>query len=576
MVPEDLRYTPQVKSDIIIQRRQVSMAPVEGMSVYMRDGTNTITFNVQGHKNTNQLLDTKSAFFTWQCKFKGGYPVEDVSNLVEEIIISSNGRVLERIRHAQYINWYLKMYQMSRKSKRRLGKREGYSKYEDPTLRYRHFEDVAAAVVQANGTPVPATYTGTVAGAAAKTINPHPASGLAVNHGGMGDHGFIRSDDTISGPTGWNNNEANTDDQERFSDNVGYDYHQVNRNFTGLQANGIAPGGEEPGWPRSLAGGDVQPSGAFGWKEMKFRLKASGLLSCEKMLPIGWMPLTIQLRLSDKMRCTDKGTDNFDYAIKRPRMHFSVCTVGQAYAAAMAQRLRGPGITINAKLFDTHFKIIDSDEQIVIPCNKQRLSKVYMMLHDEKASNSAVKNAFRSSVCGDYITRENLTTSGGVTRGDQCLVSYQFQVGTEVNEPVALVDQGKSLHNVGDRRNGNGGQNPNTGMAFLEAYLKSIGAVNGHEQDIEYWGRDNNPLCNDWEGGDLLQTFLSKYFVAVYDGEKFLGSAVESGVDVEAGKDIVCDLRFANAGPAVPVRAMALIQYHAQFIVRENSVDLSY
>ena len=74
------------------------------------------------------------------------------------------------------------------------------------------------------------------------------------------------------------------------------------------------------------------------------------------------------------MRCTDKGAQTFNYAIKRPRMHFSVCTVGQAYAAAMQQRLRGPGITINAKLFDTHFKIINSDEQLVIPCNKQRNS----------------------------------------------------------------------------------------------------------------------------------------------------------------------------------------------------------
>ena len=64
MVPDALRYVPQVKSDIIIQRRDVSMAPVEGMNMYQRDGTNTITFNVQGHKNTNQLLDTNSAYFT--------------------------------------------------------------------------------------------------------------------------------------------------------------------------------------------------------------------------------------------------------------------------------------------------------------------------------------------------------------------------------------------------------------------------------------------------------------------------------------------------------------------------------
>ena len=108
MVPDELRYVPQVKSDIIIQRREVAMAPVEGMNVYQRDATNTITFNVQGHKTVNQLLDTKSLYFTWQVKFANGYPVEDVSNLIEEVIISSNGRVLERIRHFQYIQWYLK------------------------------------------------------------------------------------------------------------------------------------------------------------------------------------------------------------------------------------------------------------------------------------------------------------------------------------------------------------------------------------------------------------------------------------------------------------------------------------
>jgi len=114
-------------------------------------------------------------------------------------------------------------------------------------------------------------------------------------------------------------------------------------------------------------------------------------------------------------------------------------------------------------------------------------------------------------------------------------------------------------------------------MAYFEAYLKSIGAVNGHEQDVEYWGRDLDPLkCQAHSGGDALQTFLHKYFVAVYDGEKFLGSAVESGVDTEAGKDIVCDLRFKGGKPYGDTRVMALICYHAQFVIKENSVDLSY
>jgi len=530
MVPDSLRYTPQVKSDIIIQRREVSMAPVEGMSVYQRDATNTITFNVQGHKTTNQLLDSKSLYFTWQCKFRDGYPVEDVSNLVEEIIISSNGRVLERIRHAQYIQWYLKQYEMSRPSKARLGKREGFNRYEDDTVQ----------------------------------MHSQPAAG-----GHSSDHGFSNVGAFQDGP-------ATNAFFNRQSDNLGYDYYQVNRMFHDAEA---ATGGRVTGWPQAAAGAGAVADG-FGWKLMKFRLKASGLLSCDKMLPIGWCPLTVQLRLSDKRRCTDKGGVAFDYAIKRPRMHFSVCTCGQAYASAMQQRLRGPGITINMKLYDTFFQIINSDKQIVIPSNKQRLSKVYLMFHDETAANEPSKNAFRTSVTGAYINAEGLVGgSGNGKTGDNCLMSYQFQVGTEVSEPVALQDQSKGL-NVFSRADGDvaaTGSNPNTGMEFLEAYLKSIGAVNGHEQDVEYWGRTLDPLrCKPHEGGELLQTFLSKYFVAVYDGEKFLGSAIESGVDTEAGKDIVCDLRWRNSKPFNEVRVMALICYHAQMVIKENSVEMSY
>ena len=94
----------------------------------------------------------------------------------------------------------------------------------------------------------------------------------------------------------------------------------------------------------------------------------------------------------------------------------------------------------------------------------------------------------------------------------------------------------------------------------------------------KFWGRDLDPLhCNDWEGGDLLQTFLSKYFCCVYDGEKLLGSRVETGVDTEAGKDIVVDLRWAdnNARP-MKTRVMVLIQYHCQVVLKENDVQLSF
>ena len=67
MVPEELRFVPQVKSDIIIQRRNVKLAPIEAANEYTRNGTNTITFNVQGHRELSQLLDTKSMYFRWGC-----------------------------------------------------------------------------------------------------------------------------------------------------------------------------------------------------------------------------------------------------------------------------------------------------------------------------------------------------------------------------------------------------------------------------------------------------------------------------------------------------------------------------
>ena len=531
MVPDSLRYVPQVKSDIIIQRREVSMAPVEGMNVYQRDATNTITFNVQGHKTTNQLLDSKSLYFTWHCKFKDGYPVEDVSNLIEEVIISSNGRVLERIRHFQYIQWYLKQYEMSRPSKMRLGKREGFSKYEDET-------------VQLNSQPV-AIYPVTNAAGA------QDAGDAARQVTVAGDHGFQNSTEF--------EDEKTDNHKTAMRDNLGYYYEQRNRNFTAA-----GKGATADGWPKS---GDGDAAGnltdGFGYKLMKFRIKASGLLSCDKMLPIGWCPLTVQFRLSDKMRCTDKGDNDFDYAIKRPRMHFSVCTCGQAYASAMQQRLRGPGITLNMKLFDTFFQIIKEDKQIVIPSNKQRLSKVYLMLHDEQATTKPNMNSFRSSVCGTNTVNYGLKSvdAAGTETDDSklCLQSYQFQVGTEVSEPVTLEDTSKGL-SVYTKVDAEMEANPNSGMAFLEAYLKSIGAVNGHEQDVEYWGRTLDPdKCKPHEGGDLLQTFLHKYFVAVYDGEKFLGSAIESGVDTEAGKDIVCDLRWSGGSARRNVRVMALI-----------------
>ena len=146
MVPEELRYVPQVKSDIIIQRRDVTLAPTEAANTYTRTGTNTITFNIQGHKELSQLLDTKSMYFSWQVKFVGAYPVEDVANLIEEVIISSNGRPIERIRHAQYIQHFVRGYGLSRESKSRLGKRAGFQRVEDRTVQF--YRNTSPAVLQ--------------------------------------------------------------------------------------------------------------------------------------------------------------------------------------------------------------------------------------------------------------------------------------------------------------------------------------------------------------------------------------------------------------------------------------------
>ena len=54
-------------------------------------------------------------------------------------------------------------------------------------------------------------------------------------------------------------------------------------------------------------------------------------------------------------------------------------------------------------------------------------------------------------------------------------------------------------------------------------------------------------------------------------------------MDTEAGQDIVLDLRWKGGQPAPTaisnaksVRVMALICYHAQMVIKENSVEMSY
>ena len=555
MVPEELRFVPQVKSDIIIQRRNVTLAPIEAANEYTRDGTNTITFNIQGHRELSQLLDTKSMYFTWHCKFQNAYPVEDIAMLIEEIIISSNGRTIERIRHAQYIQHFVRGYGLSRKAKARLGKRCGFQRVEDRTMQtYKNPTIVAAGAVSSFGYGTRVSPTTVTAPFAAATAADAPNAPIIGN---TGYNDFVDSLDGDGGNGNW-------EKYSRMGDNLGYDRYQVARVGAGATAAGQWGG-------NSIAVANAN-TGFGDYKLMKFRLPCSGLLSLDKMLPIGWMPLTIQLRLSDKARATDSlGTVAgrvFDYTIQRPRLHMNVCSVGQAYASAMQQRLRGPGITLNTKMFDTFFQIITTDKQIVIPSNKQRLSKVWVMFHSNNADTTQNLNAFRSSVNGGPIH-----SAADYANYNQCLQSYQFQVGTEVSEAVTLE---KTSGDLVPKTTPAGAANVNSGLPFLEAYLRAIGAVNGHEQDTEFWGRDIDPRCNEWEGGDLLQTFLAKYFACVYDGEKLLGSSVETGVDTESGKDIVVDLRFATGQPVAATRVQVLIQYHCQVVIKENDVSLSF
>ena len=144
-----------------------------------------------------------------------------------------------------------------------------------------------------------------------------------------------------------------------------------------------------------------------------------------------------------------------------------------------------------------------------------------------------------------------------------------------------------------ENKSGKVGSGPNTGQAFLEQYLRAIGAVNGNKDKVEFWGKDLDMRCKDHCGGKLLDTFLCKYFCLCYDGEKLLGDPdIETGVDTGGGKDIVLDLRFnrglkVNAAPggggqAAHVvcpqgkRIMFLIEYHCQLHVRDNDVSRSF
>ena len=301
------------------------------------------------------------------------------------------------------------------------------------------------------------------------------------------------------------------------------------------------------------------------------------------------MPLTIQLRLSDARRCSNKGMTG--YTISRPRMHCQMLSVSQATAAAFRQRMRGPGITLNYKAWDTFFQIVDNSRQIVVPSNKQRLSKVWVLFLNDAAQNDPTLDAFRSCIQGTGVggvglglPRNRLAYPGAnhdyARLWDNCpgLLSAQFQVGAELSEAVTTENRSGKVAAE---------DSPNTGQAFLEQYLRSIGAVNGNREKVEFWGKDLDMRCKDHCGRKLLDTFLCKYFCLCYDGEKLLGDPdIETGVDTQGGKDIVLDLRFdvgmENAAGVHALtqcrrkRIMFLIEYHCQLHVRDNDVTRSF
>ena len=137
-------------------------------------------------------------------------------------------------------------------------------------------------------------------------------------------------------------------------------------------------------------------------------------------------------------------------------------------------------------------------------------------------------------------------------------------------------DQGKKI-----------GVAPNTGYQYLEAYLRSIGAIDDNLNKQEFWGKELCEMCKAHCGQDLLETFLCKYFCCVYNAERLLGEDdIEAGIDMTGGgKDIVLALRFNKALiPAAPdafgtnkgLRIMFLVKYHAQLNIKQGRVELSY
>ena len=301
------------------------------------------------------------------------------------------------------------------------------------------------------------------------------------------------------------------------------------------------------------------------------------------------MNLQIQLRVSDPARASFSNMTDFE--IRRPRMNVQLLSVSQSYAAAIRAKLAGSGVLLNYSGYETFFSLERGDCQIVVPSNKRKLKRVFAFLLDESAQTDPIKDAFRSSICGTGVggvklgkDRAEPVVHGAVPISDywdlqSSLLSYQFQCGPDLAEAVTTEQPGSIV-----------GFGPNTGQAFLENYLRCIGASSSEGiKTIEHWGSElcASHSCKKFEGGELLPTFLCKRFVMCYAADKLNGEdGIESGVDTQGPSDIVLSLRFnkelttatgdATARTAKGKRVMFLMEYAAQLRIKNNDVEVAY
>ena len=222
-------------------------------------------------------------YFSCQVKFEGGYPKEDLGMLFEEVIISSNGRTIERVRNAQYIQYFVQNMGLSRDTKMKRAE-EGFSRIEDDTWakHYRNTPAIAAAV----GPPV------------------------VVASAGDHDFGYHVAALDMTDDAGFQRQQVGDEIASKMEENLGYYRNQIRRDDQGTTAG---------------AHGDRANDVSAKYMLMKFRIASCGLLNQDKFLPVFAMPLTIQLRLSDPGRASSKGMTG--YTIQRPRMHCQMLSV---------------------------------------------------------------------------------------------------------------------------------------------------------------------------------------------------------------------------------------------------------